>query len=120
RVAYSLATADLAELWVQDLVRNITTRFTFTPGVARNPVWSADGTSVYYGFLSAGGGGDVVFRKPAAGGGRVGWRVRCCPASPRRGAGRRSESLTPASTGRSLMYRATDRSRSITGLAPPP
>jgi len=70
RVAYSLATGDLAELWVQDLVRDITTRFTFAPGVARNPVWSADGTSLYYAFLSAGGAGYVLFRKPASGSGQ--------------------------------------------------
>jgi eukaryotic-like serine/threonine-protein kinase len=70
RLAYSLATGNLVELWVQDLVRDIATRFTFTPGVARNPVWSADGTSLYYSFILDGGAGNVLFRKPASGSGQ--------------------------------------------------
>jgi Tol biopolymer transport system component len=70
RVAYSLATGNLAELWMQDLVRDITTRFTFTPGVARSPVWSADGTSLFYSFIAAGGAGNVLFRKPVSGSGQ--------------------------------------------------
>ena len=67
RVAYSLATGNLAELWVQDLVRDVTTRFTFTPGIARDPVWSADGTSLYYSFVVDGGAAYALFRKPASG-----------------------------------------------------
>jgi Tol biopolymer transport system component len=70
RVAYSLATGNLAEMWVQDLARDVTTRFTFTPGIARNPVWSADGNSMYYAFTPAGGASYVLFRKPVQGGGQ--------------------------------------------------
>jgi hypothetical protein len=70
RVAYSRDAVNLAELRVQDLVREIATRFTVTPGVARNPVWSADGTSMYCAFQPAGGVGDVLFRKPTSGSGQ--------------------------------------------------
>ena len=71
RVAYSLKSGTLYELWVQDLSRDVATRFTFTPGIARNPVWSADGSILYYAFFQAGkaaSGG--IYRKPASGSGQ--------------------------------------------------
>jgi eukaryotic-like serine/threonine-protein kinase len=70
RVAYSLKSGTLYELWVQDLSREVATRFTFTPGIARNPVWSPDGSMVYYAFFKAGAASGGIFRKPASGSGQ--------------------------------------------------
>ena len=71
RVAYSIASGDRqAELWVHDLSRDVASRFTFAAGVARDPVWSGDGSVLYYGFMLAGTVSFEIHRKPLAGNGQ--------------------------------------------------
>jgi Tol biopolymer transport system component len=70
-VAYSIASGDrFAELWVHDLSRDVASRFTFGSGVARDPVWSPDGTVLYYAFLPVGDAAYQIRRKPLAGSGQ--------------------------------------------------
>jgi Tol biopolymer transport system component len=71
RVAYSIASGDrLAELWVHDLSRDVASRFTFAAGIARDPLWSADGSVLYFGFLPAGTVSYEIHRKPLSGTGQ--------------------------------------------------
>ena len=70
RAAYSLGTGErLAELWVHDLSRDVASRFTFTPGVARDPVWSDDGSVLYFGFMPLGTSAYEIHRKALSGNG---------------------------------------------------
>jgi len=41
-------TADLSDLWLQDLERGVISRFTFEPGVSYSPVWSPDGSRIVF------------------------------------------------------------------------
>ena len=56
-----------SDVWVYDFARKTFTRLTFG-GSHRTPVWSADGTVLYYIALAPNGGGQVM-RKPADGSG---------------------------------------------------
>ena len=39
------------DIWIRDLVRRVTTRFTFDPAIERDPIWSPDGRQIV--FMSA-------------------------------------------------------------------
>ena len=70
-VAYSIASGDrVADLWVHDLSRDVASRFTFGSGVARDPVWSADGSVLYFSFMPVGHAAYEIHRKPLTGSGR--------------------------------------------------
>jgi Tol biopolymer transport system component len=47
-VALSRTSDGNSDVWLLDLVRNSTTRFTFEPGANSNPTWSADRQHVFY------------------------------------------------------------------------
>ena len=53
------------DLWLLDLARETTTRFTFGPGIAQIPLWSPDGTEIV--FSSNREGVFNLYRKPANG-----------------------------------------------------
>jgi Tol biopolymer transport system component len=55
------------DLWIYDTVRGSATRFTFDPATDRAPVWSPDGSTVY--FHSNRRGHFSIFRKAADGSG---------------------------------------------------
>ena len=50
RLAYTLndARADTKDIWVRDLARDTVSRLTFEPGDDYRPVWSPDGTRIFY------------------------------------------------------------------------
>jgi serine/threonine protein kinase/Tol biopolymer transport system component len=47
-VAFSRTSDRNSDVWLLDLARNATTRFTFEPGLDGNPAWSADGQRLFY------------------------------------------------------------------------
>jgi len=57
------------DIWLQDIERNLRTRFTFDPGVEFWPVWSSDSQYLY--FYSDRGGNGEIYRKAVGGVGEV-------------------------------------------------
>ena len=57
--------AEAADIWVRDLVRGVTSRFTFNEGRDINPVWSPDGSRVAW---AAARNGDLDIAVKAVGG----------------------------------------------------
>jgi serine/threonine protein kinase/roadblock/LC7 domain-containing protein len=53
------------DIWIYDTARGIPTRFTFDPAIDRYPVWSADGSTIY--FASDRRGSYDLFRKASSG-----------------------------------------------------
>jgi dipeptidyl aminopeptidase/acylaminoacyl peptidase len=66
-VAVAIGSSTRADIWLQDLQRDILTRFTFRPGTAFSPVWSPDGNYLAF-TLGAGAtyGWDII-RKSLSG-----------------------------------------------------
>jgi Tol biopolymer transport system component len=56
------------DLWLYDLKRDLITRFTFGLGTENSPVWSPDGSMLYYA-ASRGGRFLNLYRKPVSGSG---------------------------------------------------
>ncbi|HEX9287403.1 MAG TPA: hypothetical protein VF999_09080, partial [Thermoanaerobaculia bacterium] len=56
-----------ADIWIIDVARGIGSRFTFDEARESSPVWSADGTHVFFGSNKAGIGD--LYEKPASGAG---------------------------------------------------
>jgi eukaryotic-like serine/threonine-protein kinase len=49
RLAYELLEqTNIADIWVRDLKRDVTSRLTFGPGVSAWPVWSPDGSKILF------------------------------------------------------------------------
>jgi Tol biopolymer transport system component len=69
RLVFERVEADAvnADIWVADLVRGISQRLTFEPTNEASPVWSIDGTEIFYYGEHAGTAG--VYRKAANGSG---------------------------------------------------
>ena len=64
-VAFSRTSDGNSDVWLLDLIRNSTARFTFEPGVDNSPVWSADGRRLLY--LSRRQNDVLVVERPASG-----------------------------------------------------
>jgi Tol biopolymer transport system component len=67
----SVGAAASSDIWVHDLMRNTTSRFTFGPGFTFTPVWSPDGSRIVYGSSSKAGQGSDIYQKPASGAGQA-------------------------------------------------
>lgn len=67
RVAVASGAAGARDLWILDVARNSSSRFTFDPANDDNPVWSPDGKSIV--FSSTRGGDPKLYIKPADGSG---------------------------------------------------
>jgi serine/threonine protein kinase/Tol biopolymer transport system component len=67
-VAITKGTQGQVDIWLQDVRRDVITRFTFRAGISRNPVWIAEGNRVAFAFQAAGAYSSDIFIKPAAGG----------------------------------------------------
>jgi len=59
-----------SDIWLVDLARSVNTRFTFRSGIARNPVWSPDGSRIAFGFSPTGGYNYDLVIKPVNGAGK--------------------------------------------------
>jgi Tol biopolymer transport system component len=68
-VAFRLNAPPTSDIWLQDLARDVVSRFTFGPGSSTFPVWSPDGSRVVFRRNTAGGGGYSMHVKPASGAG---------------------------------------------------
>ena len=55
---------DGRDIWILDMARRIPSKFTSTPAIEGSPVWSPDGTKIFYRSSQDGGG---VFEKDANG-----------------------------------------------------
>ena len=62
--------SDNRDIWVRDLERGVTSRFTFDPGRDSAPVWSPDGTRIVFS-SNRDGGSYGLFVKDATGGGQA-------------------------------------------------
>jgi Tol biopolymer transport system component len=67
RVAVTRRDGSNENIWLLDLARGVSTRFTFDPARDANPVWSPDGTQIV--FTSSRKGLFDLYRKPASGAG---------------------------------------------------
>jgi eukaryotic-like serine/threonine-protein kinase len=48
RIAFARTDANNQDIWVMDIARGVTSRFTFDPAAADNPLWSPDGLRILY------------------------------------------------------------------------
>jgi Tol biopolymer transport system component len=55
---------DTADLWMLDVARGVSSRFTFRPGISADPVWSPDGSRIVFSFDN-----NSIYQKPANGAG---------------------------------------------------
>jgi Tol biopolymer transport system component/predicted Ser/Thr protein kinase len=67
RVAFSRAESAAPDIWLRDLQRRVTSRFTLNPGVDNVPIWSPDGRTVA--FASDHQGGLDIYQRPSNAGG---------------------------------------------------
>src|SRR5207245_5489531 len=70
RLAYVLndPRAGRADIWIRDLARGASSRFTFDPATDIQPIWSPDGKTIV--FSSDRGGQFDLYTKAAGGGGQ--------------------------------------------------
>jgi hypothetical protein len=67
-IAISIGTpSSQADLWLQDVGRNVLTRFTFGSGTAAGPIWSPDGGRIVYQMLPLGGVSANVYLRSVSG-----------------------------------------------------
>jgi Tol biopolymer transport system component len=69
RVAFSLLDGINRDIWLYELARGTTTRFTFGPGIDTEAAWSTDSTMIIYKSGPAATTGDI-YEKPANGAGK--------------------------------------------------
>jgi Tol biopolymer transport system component len=69
KVAAAIAAAGATggDIWVLDVARNLSTRFTFDPADDAWPVWSPDGSKIYFASNRKGFAGYRIFEKAATG-----------------------------------------------------
>ena len=68
--AVSIQTGGQIDIWLEDLLRGVASRFTFRPGVNRNPVWSPDGSRIVFALQFENAYASDLYQKPSAGNGQ--------------------------------------------------
>jgi len=69
-VAVAIGSGNQSDIWLQDIPRNVITRFTFRSGANFSPVWSSDGGQLVYSLEAANSYGSEILRKSIAGSGQ--------------------------------------------------
>ncbi len=69
RLAFSRAEFDQWDIWLFDLARSTTTRFTFDAGADVSPVWSGDGSHIFFASSRDGGNRFTLYQKISSGAG---------------------------------------------------
>ena len=59
-----------SDLWLEEVGRGVLSRFTFRPGVSRNPVWSPDGSRIVFATQALNSYSTNIYQKPAGGNGQ--------------------------------------------------
>jgi Tol biopolymer transport system component len=65
RLVFEAVSSEGSDLWIRDLVRGVTSRFTFDPEGEHDPIWSPDGSRIV--FTARKEGGAHLFVKDASG-----------------------------------------------------
>ena len=68
-IAIGVRGGSTSDIWLQDINRDVMTRFTFRPGVNRNPLWSPDGKRLIFAIQPISAYSAGLYVKPASGGG---------------------------------------------------
>jgi len=66
-IAYGDASKNGMDIWLLDVARGTSSRFSFGPSNDYNPIWSGDGSRIY--FVSREKAHDDIYQKPASGAG---------------------------------------------------
>jgi len=69
-VAAAINSSSQWDIWIEDLARGVSSRFTFRPGISRSPVWSPDASRVIFALQSANLYSVDIYQKPAGGNGQ--------------------------------------------------
>jgi hypothetical protein len=69
-VAVQIGSGSQSDIWLQDLRRDVSSRFTFRPGINRSPLWSPDGNRLVFANLGLSGGSIDIYEKSSAGNGQ--------------------------------------------------
>jgi serine/threonine protein kinase/Tol biopolymer transport system component len=69
-VAVQISTGSQTEIWLQDLQRNVISRFTFGPGFNRRPVWAPEGKRVAFAYQGLTSYSGEIHLKGSSGGGQ--------------------------------------------------
>ena len=64
------ATGLTADIWLQDLERDVISRFTFRPSIHNSPIWSPDGSRVAFLLRTPSTRSYDIYQKPASGSGQ--------------------------------------------------
>ena len=70
RIAVQQGDGESTDIWLIELARGISTKFTFDPGFEGRPIWSPDGSRIAYAFFKEGGDEFKLFARPATGFGK--------------------------------------------------
>jgi Tol biopolymer transport system component len=69
-VAVRINSGSQADIWLQDMARDVISRFTFRPGINGNPLWSPDGTRLVFSGQPLSAYSSDIYQKPAGGNGQ--------------------------------------------------
>jgi eukaryotic-like serine/threonine-protein kinase len=69
-LAVGVRNASQYDIWMEDIGRDVLSRFTFRSGISRSAVWSPDGSRLMFAFLSLSSYSSDLYQKPSGGNGQ--------------------------------------------------